>query len=265
MITRTRFAGTMAGLLMSLAIATAPVLAASAPDASARGTSDPHRRAGAATIRIHCTAEWLAAKANPTVENLQKVGFCEIDRRLVTIDRLQAAISTARALTDEHEAALADILNADERGLIALRAEIAADTTVAELRADIKSIFADYRIYVLVVRQVWLVRGDDLVDAAGARLTNAAGRLGAAIEQAAASGKDVSEAREHLGKMEAAVAAALAEVDGDAEAVLALTPADWNAGTAEPLLRAARASIGAARADLKVAMSEARAVLAALH
>ena len=55
--------------------------------------------------------------------------------------------------------------------------------------------------------------------------------------------------------MIAAVDAAQAEVDGDAAAVLALTPAAWNAGAAKPVLEAARGSIAAARADLKTAMT----------
>ena len=65
--------------------------------------------------------------------------------------------------------------------------------------------------------------------------------------------------------MTAAVTKARAEVAGDADAILAQTPAAWNAGTAKPVLDAARASISAARSDLRTAVTEARAVLAALR
>ena len=48
-------------------------------------------------------------------------------------------------------------------------------------------------------------------------------------------------------------------------AVLPLKPADWNAGTAKPILDAAHASLEAARADLATALAEAKAAKAALQ
>ena len=104
-----------------------------------------------------------------------------------------------------------------------------------------------------------------MVDAAGAALNQTAGRLASLIDAAAAAGKDVTEARAHLAAMEAAIDEALASVAGVADEVLPLTPADWNAGTAGPILRAAREAIANARADLGTAKSEARQVLAALR
>jgi hypothetical protein len=257
-----RLAGPLTGLLLAAVVGVSPVLAAASPGGRAATTST----AQAETLggRIHCTREWLAAKAEPTVEHWQAVGLCEIDRRLVTIERLGNHVNNARALTDEHEVALEAILHDSAAGLRALRAEIEADTTLAELREDITSIFEDFRIYALVVRQVWLVGAADTVDAAGAKLEGTAERLAALIEQAAANGKDVTEAQRHLAAMEAAIAEALEGVDGVADEVLPLTPADWNAGTAGPILREARQAIVDARADLRTAMAEARQVLAAL-
>jgi hypothetical protein len=58
------------------------------------------------------------------------------------------------------------------------------------------------------------------------------------------------------------VEAARDEVEGDAEAVLALTPADWNDESARPVLREARQSLADARGHLRSALAEARQVLA---
>jgi hypothetical protein len=85
------------------------------------------------------------------------------------------------------------------------------------------------------------------------------------LAQAQSNGKDVTVAQGHLDAMTAAVSKARTEVAGDADAILAQTPAAWNAGTAKPVLDAARASISAARSDLRTAVTEARAVLAALR
>ncbi len=257
-----RLAGPAAGLILAVAVGSTPVLAASAPGAHP-GTVRTSQ-AQQAGDRVRCAEAWRKVAANPTVESYQAVGTCEIDRRLATIDRLGNAIESARALTDDQQAALQRILDGSAAGLRALRAEIEADTTLAELRPDIKSIFEDYRIYALVTRQVWLVKAADTVDAAGAALDGTAADLQKLIDEAEANGKDVTEANAHLTAMQAAVEAALASVDGVAEDVLPLAPADWNDGTAGPILRAAHQSIVDARGDLRTAMSEARQVIAAL-
>jgi hypothetical protein len=257
-----RVAGPLTGLLLAALVAVTPALAATAP-----ATNSPTAGVGGAetvTGRARCAEAWLKAAADPTVENYQAVGTCEVDRRLATIERLANGIETARALTDAHQAALTRILDSSEAGLRALRGEIEADTTLVELHADIRSIFADFRIYVLVTRQVWLVIGADTVTATGAALDDTAGDLATLIERAEANGQDVTEAKAHLAAMQAAIDEAVGGVAGVADEVLPLTPADWNAGTAGPILRDARQAIVDARADLRTAMSEARQVIAAL-
>ncbi len=256
-----RAAGLIAGLALAASVAM-PTLATSGRVDQA-GIGQPVEAGDVG--RARCATVWLAARADRTVEKLQAVGFCEIDRRLTAIDRLQSLVSDSAVLTDGHQTALMRILDQSETGLKALRLEIAGDTTVASVTEDVRRIFSEYRIYALVSRQVMLVRADDRVDAAAARLTGASAQLADAIAQAEGNGKDVTDAKAHLGAMNAAIAAAKGEVAGDAAAVLAQTPASWNAGTAKPILDAARASISAAHTDLRTALKEARATMAALH
>ena len=206
----TRFAGILAGIAVAATVAL-PALAAPARTQAVGDPVAAAARVDAGTAR--CAAVWLTARAEPTVSNLRAVGFCEIDRRLATIDRLSGLVDEAGALTDSHKASLMGILRADKAGLTALRAQIAADTTVATLKIDIKKIYTDYRIYVLVVRQVVLVRGDDRVGVAADRLTGASGKVADAIARAKAEGKDVTEAQGHLDAMIAAIATARDEVE----------------------------------------------------
>jgi hypothetical protein len=259
---RLRRAATVAatGLLLLVTLGAGTALSARPP------TTDDLPAAADARLGIgRCAPLWLTARAEPTVDNWKAVGLCEIDRRMETLADLQSVVDNSAALTDAHERALDDILATTREGLRALRAEIEADTTLEELRADITAIFDDYRVYALVARQVWLVVGDDTVDLTAAGFETAADRLEAAIDAAEAAGKDVGDAREHLAAMIRHVEAAQTEVDGDAEAVLALTPADWNAGDAQPILREARRSIADARSNLRSALQEAREVLAAIR
>ena len=256
----------VAGLLAGLTIAASLALPALASPARPQALGDPSGAQAATDTGIaRCSAAWLKARADPTVANFQAVGFCEIDRRLATIDRLSGLVNEAGVLTDAHKAALATILQGDKTGLTALRTQIGSDTTIAALRPDIRRIYTDFRIYVLVARQVRLVRADDRVGAAAGRLDDATTRLTNAIARAKANGKDVTAAQGHLDAMVAAIGKARGEVAGDADAVLAQTPAAWNGGTAKPILDAARTSIAAAHADLRTALSEAKAVLAALR
>lgn len=257
----TRFAGLVAGLAIAASVAMPALAAAStrqvAGDLAAQAATD----SGIA----RCAAAWLKAKADPSVANVQAAGLCEVDRRLDTLDRLGSLVDQAGALTEAHKTALTGILDASTGGLTTLRTRIAADATVAALRTDIRKVITDYRVYVLVARQVNLVRGNDRVGAAADRLTDATGNLADAIAQAAANGKDVTAAQGHLDAMKADITKARDEVAGDADSVLAQTPAAWNAGTSKPILDAARGSIVAARGDLKAALTEARATLAALR
>ena len=247
--------GTTALLLAATVGAGAVLAAPASSDPTPAAPAAPAARAGA----DRCAAQWDAARDEPTVENLQAVGRCEIDRRLETLEKLQKAVDASRALTDAHETSLEGILASTTDGVTALRAEIDAATTEEALRGEIRRIFEDFRVYALVARQVWLVTADDTVVAAAARLTDVAGRLEAAIDAAEAAGRDVGDARSHLAAMTAAISAAQAAVGGDAAAVLALTPAGWNAGDAKPVLDAARSSITEARSSLRTAVREARA------
>ncbi len=255
-----RLTGLIAAGLLLVAVTVAPALATStsspavAPPASTTQDFQPTR----------CADAWFKAASDPSVTTYRTVGACEIDRRLGTIDRLTSAIKDAPALTGDHRTALQAILDGSATGLRSLRQKIESDTTLAELRPDVRSIFTDYRVYALTTRQVWLVRAADAVDAAGAALGTTAGNLTTLIARAKADGRDVTSANTHLGAMQAAVARALADVNGVAAKVLPLTPAQWNRGTAGPVLRAAHDSIAGARAELRTAMAEARQVIAAL-
>jgi hypothetical protein len=254
-----RTAGTLAGFALAASIAM-PVLAAPAVTAPSGVAA-----ADAPGSVVLCATEWLKVRADRSLANLQAAGTCEIDRRLATITRLHGVVDQAGAFTADHRATLGLILSNDATGLTALKAQLAADTTAAAAAADIRKIFTDYRIYALVTRQVVLVHAEDRVGVATDRLNQAADQLAAAIAQAEANGQDVTAAQAHLDAMNAAIVAAQNEVAGDADSVLAQTPATWNAGTAKPVLDAARASISAARTDLRTSLSEARAVMAALR
>jgi hypothetical protein len=246
----------IAWLVAALAVA-GSVLLASAGIAAAAPSGGP---AGSGP----CTALVPAANGpGATLASVRSFAECEISRRLATLAGLSSRVVASKAITGADAAALGAEIAAEESGLTALKARIDAETTLPALRADLVRIVTEYRVYVLVVPQVNLTIAADAVAAAQARFERIATALTARIAAAQAAGRDVTAARADLAAMNAAVDAAAALVQPLPAQLLALSPAQFNAGTAS-VIAAARAAIGRARDDLKVAAAAARACLQAL-
>ncbi len=228
------------------------------------GTASPLvPEASTAAATRHCVAETATAKDNG-VGNLRKLGDCEIDRRLDTITKLQSRVADAAGLTAGDRDALRSQLTADTSGLTALRAAIDGETDVQALKADLKKIATDFRIYLLMVPKVADVIAAENELAAVARLGTQATKLQARIDADKAAGKDVSGAQADLSAMTAKVAQVSPLVAGIPAAVLPLTPTQYNAGTAKPILVSSRTSIKSGRGLLAGARADARACVAAL-
>ena len=251
--------GTLASIVVSGLLAIGSV----APT-YAVGTASPLvPEASTSAATRHCVAETATAKDNG-VGNLRKVGDCEIDRRLDTITKLQSRVADAAGLTAGDRDALRSQLTADTSGLTALRAAIDGETDVNVLKADLRKIATDFRIYLLMAPKVADVIAADTELAAVARLDTQASRLQARIDAKKAAGKDVTGAQADLDAMTAKVAQVSPLVAGIPAAVLPLTPAQYNAGTAKPILVSSRTSIRSARGLLVGARADARACVAAL-
>ena len=182
-----------------------------------------------------------------------------ISRRLQTLARLTSRVHDNRYLSDAHRAALTDLFAAQTRGLTALDAKIQADTDLETLKADVKSIVTDYRVYLLTVPKTHLVIGADTELAAAAKLDQVAARLQTKIDAAAAAGKDVTAAQGHLDAMKAKVGEVRAAASGVPDSVLPLVPQDYPGN--KPALEAAQTSLKTGRSSLQSARELARQVV----
>lgn len=252
------------GTLASIVVGGLLAIGSVAPTYAVRTASQLVPEASTATVTRHCVAEAATAKDNG-VGNLRKLGDCEIDRRLDTITKLQSRVADAAGLTAGDRDALRSQLTADTSGLTALRAAIDGETDVHVLKADLKKIATGFRIYLLMVPKVAdvIAAGNEL--AAVARLGTHATKLQARIDADKAAGKDVTRAQSDLDAMKAKVAKVSPLVQGIPAAVLPLTPAQYNAGTAKPILVSSRTSLQAGRGLLSGARADARACVAALR
>jgi hypothetical protein len=253
------FRGTLAAVAVGGLLVIGTVGSASAAQSASPLPPEGNQAPGAP----QCAAELAAAKDNG-VGNLRKLGDCEIDRRLVTITELQGRVAAAGALTDADRAALQSQLAADTSGLTALRAQVDGETDVTTLRADLKTIVTDFRIYVLMVPKTAEVIAADTELSAVTRLGTVESKLQARIDVDKAAGNDVTQAQLDLEAMQKTVAQVSPLVLGVPAAVLPLTLAQYNAGTAKPILASSRTSLRTGRGLLAGARADAVACRAAL-
>jgi hypothetical protein len=211
-----------------------------------------------------CATEFAVVKSGATVEDLREFGNCEINRRFVSLTDLSSKISASKVMTSSDKTALQSEIVSTRSGLTSLKATIDAETSIPALRADIVKIAADYRVYLLVTPQVHLVNAADAVVFAGSKFATVNTNLTARIAAAKAHGKDTTAAQADLDAMNASVTAAVGLASPLPAALLPLTPAQYNGGTAGPVLANARTALGQARDDLKSAIADAKACRDAL-
>jgi len=211
-----------------------------------------------------CAILARAAKAGATVDNLRAFGDCEIARRMVTLATLSAKISGSKALTASDASALSSEVASTKSGLTGLKATIDAETDLTALKADVKQIATNYRVYLLVAPQVRLTIGADTVQATKTVFDKVNSTLTARIAAAKAAGKDTTTAQADLDAMNAAVSQALGLTSPLPAKLLPLTPAEYNGGTAGPVINSARAALVQARGLLQSARKDAAACRDAL-
>ncbi len=186
-----------------------------------------------------------------------------IDRRISTLGRLDSAAARSRALTGEHRATLTALLGDAKRGLDALKPQVAAATDTDELRAACEPVGPAFRVYRLRVPQTWTVIAIDTAGAAATRLGSAADRIDSAIAEARAAGKDTAAADAALATMRARTAEGIGLLAGDADAVLAISPEQFDANPA--VLTPYRSDLTSARAAFRAAFQAGRSAVEALR
>lgn len=176
----------------------------------------------------------------------------QIELRHTAMARVKQRISSSRFLSDDHEAALAQDLDATASSLSRLADAIQAEDDFDELRAECRSIVLDHRVFVLVMPHARLVTAADAALAAAARLTAVADRLQTRIDEAKGQGKDTAEAQSDLAQMRGHIAVAIDQADGVYDGVIGITPAEYN--TNHQILDDPRRAVRACKDELRAAV-----------
>jgi hypothetical protein len=170
------------------------------------------------------------------------------------VNDLNGAIAKVNGVTGlgPSQATLVSYLDADISPLQQLNQTIQADSTVHQAAHDFGTIFSDYRVYVLVLP------ASRIAATADHATTSAIPNLSADAVKAQAHVTPANEAtlQPLINDLNSQISAATEATNGLASAVLAFTPAQWNADRAllDPSRSSSQATtdaLGKGRADVK--------------
>lgn len=184
---------------------------------------------------------------------------CEeaITSRQTQIDNLNNHMAQAQFLDPSHKSELTGDLSGAASGLTSLNGQIGSATTLSALAPLCLDIVTNFRIWVLQTPRVDLTIGADAENAVIAKLQGIEPKLESAIKAAQSAGKDVANAPALYSDLTAKVSDASSKASGAAGQVLPLTVAEYNAGTAKPVLQSTYQNLVLAHGDLISARQDA--------
>lgn len=190
----------------------------------------------------------------------------EITRRISALNQLNTAVQAMVKVSATEKTTISGEVQTEVSNLTSLQEKIDADTDVATLRTDIKSITDDYRIFMLVIPQGRIEVASDKVQTVASTYSDFSTKLQARIS-AAPSGEDTTQVNAWLSDMNAKVADANTQAQAAVTLVASLQPDQGNATVAasnKTALQSARTDIKTALSDLKTARQDAGSIVKAI-
>ncbi|MGD0862964.1 MAG: hypothetical protein ABSA21_09400 [Candidatus Limnocylindrales bacterium] len=170
-----------------------------------------------------------------SVQALQAAADKKIAKLTESLQGLNGRVGKITALTSAEQATLTGEINGAIANLAALKAKIDAETTVAAIQTDLKTLATDSFYARSIGLQICLIAGAENLLSNATKLNAEAATLAAGIA-AAPSGIDTASAQTYLNDMKSQLAAATALATPLPAELLALTPAQLQAGKADPTL-----------------------------
>ncbi|MEK7201886.1 MAG: hypothetical protein AAB737_04600 [Patescibacteria group bacterium] len=186
----------------------------------------------------------------------------EIDGRITRLNAQIARIGTMERLSAEQKASITAELNAQVAALTTLKATIAAETDIAAVKEDLKSITKAYRVYAVTMPKAAITAASDRIMHIVAQMEGFATKLSARVVAAGSS-----EATAALSDFNLKVADAKVQAQAAASLVAGLSADNGDAAIAASntaALKSAKEKIDAAQADLKAARKDIGIILSAI-
>lgn len=257
----TKHTKTLATLALTGAVTLSPMLALA--DVNANVTANASTSGNSLDLGMHASTsadrkqdreqKW-EEKQHDRIVKEQDRGDHLIDKRINTLQKLEERINDMKRLTADQKSSIIADLNAQISALTSLRTKLAGDTSTTTLRADLKTIAPDYRVYILVLPRTEIVIAADRVMNIADEMSTDGAKLQARITAAQNAGVNVSAAQAAYADYNAKVADAKVQAQAAIDLVLKLNPDNGDkmvmaANTAA--LKSARTKLQAARTDLR--------------
>lgn len=147
------------------------------------------------------TSVSVQAKLPAAEVRLKERGEKEIDRRVAALNSLNTRVQAMQRISDQFKQSLSATVAAEVTALNALKAKIAADTEVEVLRADLKSVTENYRIYALVLPQGRIAAAADRIATIVTMMGTLGGKLQTRVQAAGQAGADITALNTSLTEM----------------------------------------------------------------
>ena len=200
-------------------------------------------------LRSHYDASWakIYCQIDPLRTSLDK----QISGRISSLQDLITKIGKS-GLGASDQAIVAAELNLAIADLTTLKAKVDADTTLADLQADLQTFNAKTALYRSATQWAQLLIGAEKLIASETDLAALQAKVAAEIA-AAPAGPETADAQIYLKNMNLAITAGSSLVGPLPAALLAITPAQFADGSANAVLTSARATLFRATWDFQLA------------
>ena len=209
---------------------------------------------GTAFAAASIAAAAPAAGCGSDLSCIQKAGDKLISDRLEALSKLNDTAANHKGITDQQKSVIEQDVTTNKNGLTALQKQLDAETTVAAARVDIHKIFADFRIYAVVLPrdygEIELFHEQNITT----RMKNADSTISDLIAKAQAKGDDVTQLNSLKSDYDAKLADATTNENNAQGLIPSLIPANYP-GT-DATLKTYRGDLKTARQDLQAAESD---------
>lgn len=204
--------------------------------------------AGALTGKAGASVTLSAAR----IAEIKAHADAEIDRRINVLNMLKTRLGDIKHISDSDKSSLSATVGAQISALTAIKTKINADTSVTDLRTDIKSITTSYRIFLLVIPQIRILAAADRIMTTADSMSAISAKLALRIGDAKTAGKNTTAMEAALADMNAKIADAKTQAAAAKARVAPLTPDNGD----KTKMNANHDALVAARADIKVGTSD---------
>ncbi len=196
------------------------------------------------------------------ISGLKAKAEAEIDRRLASLDKLQAVINGIKKIGDADKASLLSELQTQITELTDLKNKIAAETDIVALRVEVQSIVKSYRIYALFIPKIHILAAADRMTTTADNLTQLAAKLQTRLDGAKVVGLNVTALEADLKDMQTKIAEAKVQAAAAVTTVTPLTPEGYPGNRTQ--LQSAQAQIKSALSNLNNARQDAKTIIQGL-